>query len=717
MHTGDDKTLYMRKTSVAIQLDGKLDEKAWKQADNVKGFYQYFPFDTSSAEAPTEIKLIYDDDFIYIATICYDIKKGDYVTNSLKRDFRGLGNDGISIILDTFDDRTNAFFFGLSPFNVQREALISNGGNGRNSFALSWDNKWYSATKKYDNYWVGEMAIPFKTIRFKEGATQWGVNFYRIDSKQNERSTWVRIPRNFRIFSLAYTGKMIWDRPLKKPGANVSLIPYTAASITKDHENSGSTDYGGSLGGDAKIAISPSLNLDLTVNPDFSQVEVDQQVTNLDRFELFFPERRQFFLENADLFSDFGTNRIRPFFSRRIGIAKDTVDDVNVANKIHYGLRLSGKLNQDWRVGLLNMQTARDGDIGLKSNNYTVGVIQRRVFRRSNISAFLVNKQSLRDSLTDKFTLTPQNYNRIAGIDYNLATADNKWAGKAFYHRSFDRDNDGGQFAHGVNLEYRHRKYNVGWEHQIVGERYEAEVGFVPRTGFNRITPSFILNYFPNSRYVNEHGPGVLVDFIWDKENGKTDHSFELNYRINFQNTARFEFAFTNDYTFLFSAFDPTRTDSKELPEGTDYHYTSFIGNYESDQRKPLYYELNVSGGQYFNGSRWGFSGNINYRYQPFAIFTLNYSYDRIRLPEPYADADLFLIGPRIDLTFTRNLFLTTFVQYNNQIDNLNINTRFQWRFKPVSDLFIVYTDNYLPRNLKIKNRALVLKLTYWINV
>ncbi len=713
----EENSFVMNKAKSEIQLDGVLDEEAWKNADKADNFHQYFPFDTSYAEAQTKMILTYDDEFIYIATICKDLKSGDYVTSSLKRDYRGLGNDGISIILDTFDDGNNAFFFGLTPYNVQREALISNGGNGRGSFSLSWDNKWYSATKIYDNYWIGEIAIPFKSIRYKEGSTQWGANFYRIDSKQNERSTWVHIPRNFLIFSLAYTGKMIWDQPLEKPGANISVIPYVSGAIDKNHEENENTNYASNIGADAKVAISPSLNLDITVNPDFSQVEVDRQVTNLDRFELFFPERRQFFLENADLFGSFGTARTRPFFSRRIGIARDTVNDVTVANNIHFGLRLSGKINQDWRIGLLNMQTSKDRKIGLESTNYTVGVIQRRLFERSTISAFLVNKQILKDTVSDKFTLNPQLFNRVVGLEYNLATNNNKWAGKLFYHKSFTPGNADKEFVHGLNLEFRERKFNLEWDHQIVGENYSAEVGFVPRKGFNRINPAFRLNYFPNNKLINEHGPGLTYEQIWDNTNGKTDHQLALTYRINFQNTSRLSLQMSNQYTFLFASFDPSRSGGTALPEDSDYSYNNFEASYQSDQRKSVFFETSVSGGEFFNGNIFSFSGNLNYRYQPFAIFSVNYSYDRIRLPKPYAEADLWLIGPKIDLTFTRNLFFTTFVQYNNQQDNLNINARFQWRFKPVSDLFIVYTDNYLPNNFTVKNRGLVVKLTYWINV
>lgn len=202
------------------------------------------------------------------------------------------GIDLLTFVIDPFRDQTTAFLFGINPYGVQREGLISNGGATSDDFDLSWDNKWYLAVQRYDDRWTAEIAIPFSTLRYKEGATVWNINSFRQDSYLNERSVWARIPRNFMPFSLAFSGQMQWDQPLGKPGFNASLIPYVAGNVGKDHLEGSGTTSGFSAGGDAKIAVTLSLNLDLTINPDFSQVEVDQQVTNIDRFEIFFPERR-----------------------------------------------------------------------------------------------------------------------------------------------------------------------------------------------------------------------------------------------------------------------------------------------------------------------------------------------------------------------------------------------------------------------------------------
>ncbi len=716
------------KTDEKITIDGNLDESVWKDAQVADQFMQYFPSDTSYAQVNTEIRMAYDKNNIYIAAKMYNNNPGigKYVTPSLRRDFRGEANDGVSVVFDTFKDKTNAFIFGVNPFGVQREGLISNGGGGRDSFTLNWDNKWHAEAKQFDGYWTAEIAIPFKTLRFKEGLNSWYVNFYRIDSQTGERSTWSPIPRNFSISALAFNRELIWDTPLKKPGANISVIPYVAASQERDFEKGAPKKSNLDYGGDAKIALSSALNLDVTINPDFSQVDVDQQVTNLDRFEIFFPERRQFFLENADLFSDFGVDRMRPFFSRRIGIAKDTVADENIQNKIKYGVRLSGKINNNLRVGVLNMQGEQDRDIGLLSTNYTVATFQQKVFSRSNIGMIFVNKQAFKDSLDGSFTLSPNAYNRIIGLDYNLASLNNRWNGKFFYHRSFDPAQLDSTFATGADIQYSTLKWEVYTTVQNIGAHYNPEVGFARRVDYQRIASSTWHNFYPNSNIIQSHGPGFDFDLYRNQTYGITDYDVNAMYKMRFTNTSSFNVRLRREFVYLFDAFDPTRTESLKLAAGTSYNNNVLMGWYNSNERKRLSYGFNTRLGGYYNGTRLNLGGDVKYRYQPYGVLSMDFSYNRIRLPQPYGSADIFLVGPRFDFTFTKNVFLTTFVQYNSQIENLNINSRLQWRFKPVSDLFIVYTDNYFASSIEHgeafqigqpKYRSLVLKLTYWLNL
>ncbi|HAS59631.1 MULTISPECIES: DUF5916 domain-containing protein [unclassified Algoriphagus] len=704
------------KTSEPIVLDGILDEEIWGPEGWNSNFTQYFPSDTSQAQAQSRVKIAFDDQNIYIAAVMENTGPRKYVSTSLRRDYRGEQNDGISFVFDTFNDKTNAFQFGVNPYGVQREALLANGGARGDDLNLAWDNKWYAKATIFENHWQVEAIIPLSTLRFQDGAQNWNVNFYRIDSHLGERSTWAPIPRNFSIISTAFSRKLIFEEPLRKKSANVSIIPYVAGRTSKNYLEGTSENMTPAVGGDAKIGIGPALNLDLTFNPDFSQVEVDQQVTNLDRFEIFFPERRQFFLENGDLFASFGHPLARPFFSRRIGVDRDENTGQNVQNKIIYGARLSGKITDDWRVGLMNMQTANDEQAGINGKNFSVLALQKKVFNRSNIGLIVVDRESLAAE-NEQGLFNPDDYNRLVGLEYNLASADNRWTGKAFYHRTFEKGVSDETGTFNAYILYNDLHWNWSFSYLDIGENYNPEVGFTPRTDYKRLNPDLSYSFFPKSKYINRHGPKIDFEYLWNDGLGMTDRDIELSYEIRFQSLAQLTFSNTYSYVYLFSPFDPTRTGGERLAAGTDYSTQRFGIDFRSNPRLPFNFSLRSEFGEYFTGNIASIRSEMAIRMGYTANISMNFSYNQIRLPEPQNDANLLLVGPRIDLTFSKNLFWTTFIQYNNQIDNLNINTRLQWRYAPVSDFFVVYTDNYFPGDFIPKQRSLVLKLNYWLNM
>lgn len=722
-------TVNLKRLQDPIVLDGVLDEESWFSGIPADQFWQNFPVDTTQAIGQTEIYMTYDDNTLYVGVKCYSSGE-NYIVPSLKRDFSFRNSDNVSILFDTYNDQTNAFLFGMNAYGVRREALISNGGRGRGDFAESWDNKWFGEAKIHGNYWVAEFAIPFKTLRFTSGGQQWRFNCYRNDTQTNEITTWIRIPRNQIIMDLTYMGDMVWDDPLPKTGKNVSVIPYAIAGVARDFENpeQENAEFTWNVGGDAKVAVTSGLNLDLTVNPDFSQVEVDRQVTNLSRFELFFPERRQFFLENADLFGSFGNRRVNPFFSRRIGIVRDTTTGLNVANPIFYGARLSGKLNDNLRVGLMNMQTAKYDRNGLPGFNYTVAALQYKVFKRSNISFLFVNKQAINGE-KDSELYDP--YNRVAGLEYRLASADNRWAGKFYYHQAITPNDEAHKFSHSAQLFYIRRKYRLEWAHMLVGNGFDAQVGFVPRKDFLLLSPEAGLFFYPKNGPLAQHSINLDYrwiftlgqgDYLFTPKNDLSDRELELSWDFNFKNTARANVQLNNSFIFLFNDFDPTRIQEDDvfLPAGSTYNYTDISVSYNSDFRKAFSYRVQPVIGQFFNGFRAGISGRMSLRLQPYGSIRLNYNYNHIRLDAPFEVSNLWLIGPQVDLSFTKKLFFSTILQYNNQSDNLGVNARFQWRFQPVSDFFIVYTDNYFTNafsQFEGRNRALVAKLTYWLNL
>ena len=708
----DSFSLSVITTDQQIVIDGNLDEDAWKNAAAGSDFWQWFPSDSSLADGRTELYMLRDENYLYVAAVCYTAGD-DFQISSLKRDYRAGGNDNLSLLFDPFNDRRNAFLFGMNAYGVKREALVTDGGSSSESFNSAWDNRWEGASTRYEDRYVCEFAIPFTTLRYLDGSSRWSFNAYRFDTQYNEWSVWTHIPQNQQFYKLSFMGDMLWQDPLGKTGTNVAIIPYATGGIAKDHEASTPAEAVGDIGLDAKVAVTPGLNLDLTINPDFSQVEVDRQQTNLTRFELFLPERRQFFLENADLFGSFGGSAANPFFSRRIGIATDTITGLTVQNRIWGGARLSGKLTDDIRVGVLNMQASRDQDNGLPSYNFGVVAIQKAIKNRSSIGAIMVNKQHFSKEPAED----AEKFNRVFGMDYNYQSFNNRWDGKVFYHRSVSDQQKEKAYSQGGVLNYTGRNIKVEWQHVIVGEGYDAKVGFVPRTGYFGIEPEIEYTFYPQNRSkVVNHGPGISLEAQWTPGFGRSDEELSLFWDFQFAGNERGRVFVERNFTHLFDPFDPTRTDSEELPADQNYTYYQVGAFLSTNQAKKFYHFLIIKYGEFFNGKVAGFDGRTTYRFQPYGTLALSYEINRVRLPNPYASATLLLVGPRLDLTFSKKLFLTALVQYNNQIDNLNVNARLQWRYKSVSDFYLVYTDNYQTENFFVRNRSIVAKVTYWLN-
>ena len=698
-----------------ITLDAELSEDEWKNTKGASGFWQYFPLDSIQAKQQATIKFLFDDDNLYVG-IKVNALANDFIIPSLRRDFSAGGSDNITLLFDTFNDGTNAFIFGTNPYGIKREMLLSGGGSELRGFTMAWDTKWKCKTAIKEDHYIAEMIIPLSAFKYREGETKWRFNSYQFDTQDNERNTWVNIPQNQFIFNLAYMGEMIFEKPLGKSKTPVSIIPYINTITAKDFENDVSqTDL--KFGGDAKFTIGNSLNLDLTINPDFSQVEVDQQVTNLTRFEISLPERRQFFIENSDLFADFGNNRdSNPFFSRRIGIAKDANGNT-IENNIIGGVRLSGKVNNNLRVGLLTMQTAEDIKNEIPTVNNSVITLQQKVFKRSNISVMFINKQATKEY---SFLTDEDKYNRIIGLDYRLASEDNTWVGKYFLHKSFTQGVKDKNYSAGFSTQYFDRDFNVRLSGIYVGDNYESDLGFLRRTDIFKITPKIERTFWPIESTIQKHSFSITPIFIWkpDLNFKNSDYAVISRWQANFKNTGEFTAEMYNRFTYLFSTFDPTGTDGAiALPLDSSYKYTTVSLGYRSDKRKTLSYQIEPSIGTFFNGKKYSFEANLAWRIQPKFSGSLQVNYDKIDLPDPYPDASIWLIGPKVDLTFNKSIFWSAFIQYSSQQKNIGINTRLQWRFAPLSDLFIVYNDNYFSNGFAPRFKSLNLKLTYWLNI
>jgi hypothetical protein len=710
------RTIFVKYTTERIDLDGVLSEGIWGHANKADSFWQFFPTDSIKSKNPTEVKLLYNDSHLYIG-IRAQSKQGNFIINSLRRDFSGSTNDNVSLIFDTFKDGTTAYLFSVNPFGVQREALISGGGsNPADALNPTWDVKWQSEGKVIGNEYILEIAIPFSSLKFREGDQSWRFQTYRWDLQTNEQSAWSNVPQNQLLINLAFLGEMVFEKPLRKNRAPIYLIPYLNALSGRNFSNQSEASSLG-LGVDAKIAIGNGMNLDVTINPDFSNVEVDNMVTNITRFEVSLPEKRQFFIDNNDLFGSFGStyNDAKPFFSRRIGIVRDTLGR-NIENRILGGVRLSGKLDQNWRIGLLNLQTAEDIANRVVSNNNAMFVLQRKVFSRSNIGFFLLNRETL-----GKYEFQNPNslYNRVIGFDYNLASANNTWTGKFYLHKSFQP----GDFSRNLSsqgvLNYNTRFFNIVTDWVYVDKDFRSDLGFIPRTDIFKSGNGISRTFYSQGSVINKVTPRVinLMFFKPSADYKKTDQLIWLNTDIEFKNQSLLSFRYIWNYTYLTTNFDPTRSGAKPLPGNQDYTYQQGYVAYTSKNSSLVTFTGTLTAGQFFNGHNVSLSGITNVRIMPKALISLITNYDYIELPHPYPTTHIVLVSPKVDLTFSKSLFWSTLIQFNNQTNNLGINSRLQYRFAPLSDFYLVYNDNYYTKEFGPTYRSINLKLTYWLNL
>jgi hypothetical protein len=327
----------------------------------------------------------------------------------------------------------------------------------------------------------------------------------------------------------------------------------------------------------------------------------------------------------------------------------------------------------------------------------------------------MVNKDVMRSY--DDSSFTAYHYNRVAGLEYNFANRDNRWNGKAFYHQSFYPGSNMNAATASANISYSSQYLKASMSQSWIGADYIAEAGYIRRTGFFQVSPMISYLFYPSSaKRIISHGPGAEFDVIYDPDMKMTDRQTEVSYTIGFRNKSQFSIDAQEDFVKLDKPYDPTNTGGEKLPAGEQLIWKSASASFTSDFRKLFNYNLNGSYGGYYNGTRWNLSGALNYRVQPYGSIGLTMNYNSIILPAPYSSARLILVGPSMDITFTDKVFLTTFIQYNNQIHNLNMNMRFQWHFAPASDLYIVYTGNSYTEDFRNKNRGLVVKVSYWFN-
>ena len=689
-------------------IDGNiLGEKLWEKVPIIENLRQIKPDYGLPASEKTSIRVAYTNKSFYVAVVCYDKAPDKIVISDSRRDADLNDEDSFLFILDTYNDQQNGFLFGTNASGMEYDAQINNEGEGNFSSNrqqggviggtnINWDASWEVKTESGDYGWSAEFSIPLRSIRFNSGTDKiWGINFQRNISKRSETAYWANLPLGFDIKRLSLAGKMTGIN-LKSP-KNLKVIPYALTQVAQDKTISKINSSRADFGGDIKYSLTPGLTLDLTYNTDFAQVEVDDQQVNLDRFNLFFPEKRPFFLENAGQFSVGSPGEVDLFFSRRIGIG-----DGGSLVPIIGGSRVSGKVGQT-NVGLLSMFTDEveiDGDIGIVKNNYSVARVNHDFAKsRSSLGGLFVNRNGI--GISD-------DYNSVFALDGKLGLG-KKAQITGYISKSSTPGIKSREHAFKILAVYNWNGWNLRAGYTEVGEGFNPEVGFLQRSAFKK--PEFLIfkQWRPNNtgkflevrphvsyrgywNFNNTQETGFLhIDNHWVWESG-----FEIHTGINFTKETVLE-----AFPISLVTIDPGIYDHKEL------QFVMFTNpNNKASFRNRTYI------GGYFGGSRISSSNKVNLRLGDKFNAETNFNYNRLKLPNGLTN--VVITGVRLAYSFTPRMFLQSLVQYNNVSEITSVNARFGWLKNANTGLFVVINivkDNDFLNQLN--NQSITIKYSY----
>jgi hypothetical protein len=665
-------------------IDGNvINDKIWNSIFPITSMTQVTPNFGEPSSEKTEIRLAYTDRNLYVSVVGFDSDPSKIVVSDSKRDADLNDEDSFLFILDTYNDFQNGFLFGTNSDGMQYDAQIDNEGIGNfnpnsrqkggtlGGTNVNWDASWEVKTIKGDFGWSAEFSIPLSSLRFLPGENKtWGLNFQRNISKNSETSFWASLPLGFDIKRVSISGKLK-GLDLKSP-KNLKIIPYTIgnASYQKlDNQTDVSVDL--DAGFDIKYSLTPGLTLDLTYNTDFAQVEVDEQQVNLDRFNLFFPEKRAFFLENAGQFSVGSPGEVDLFFSRRIGIG-----DEGQVVPIKGGGRISGKIGQT-NVGILNMVTDEISDQNIYENNFSVARVNHDFNNsRSSLGVVYVGKNEMGDS--------NKHYNNVYAIDGKLGLG-KKADITGFFSKSDSPGIDSSDHSFKLIANYNWDGWRINAGYTEVGEGFNPEVGFLMRSAFKK--PEFIV--FKQIR-LKDFGPLLEVrphiahrsyfDFQ-DRLVSSWTHidnhwvwpsGFEIHTGVNITSEG---------------VFDAFKISDVEIPSG-EYYHNELQLYIKSNPNTALSFTSRTVVGGYYGGDRFLFSNNIKYRIGNKFNSTLNLDYTKLNLEN--GDINALITGLKLSYSFTPKMYLQSLIQYNNVTNITSVNTRFGMLQTANSGLFIV---------------------------
>lgn len=690
-----------------INVDGVLSESVWAKLPEITDFYNHLPTDEGLATNQTKVKIFHNGEYLFVSAIYNDTTPRRQVS-SLKRDVSIGISDAFIMVLDTQNQEQNGNLFAVNAYGTQVDALVERSSTGY-GLNFSWNAVWRARVSVEKNQKIYEIAIPLKALNFQQNETKFGVQFYVRDIKNNSWTILENVKRNYTTFDLRFTKKFNVRNLPEKTSSRFAITPSSVFNYQNDVSNS-SDETNVKVSLDAQYNLTSSLKLDLTLNPDFSQIDVDQQVTNLTRFSIFFPERRNFFLENADLFSSLGPSDVNPFYSRRVGANSD----------IQFGLKLSGNISPKTRIGVLNVQTNTNEESS--SQNFGAVVAEQQISEEFAVTAFMVNRQE-----TSELRFT-DDYNRVIGTNLNYKSNNNLWTGLVNIGKSLSNDISGDNLFYNTGIWYNKR--TLSWNASIkkVQKNYITDVGFVPRlNNFDAAANRLIREGYAETsigleyRKFYDESKGInWIRFINYDNRNFYDVNWKLNQSSHFLNSAIFfkdlsaiYYVYTYDYIDLKYAFDPLRNGNILTPD--IYRFGVLKLGYNSANNQKFRYRANIQRGGFYNGKRTSGGVYLNYQLLPFANVEVSYDVNALDLRELGSET-FHLTRFTGEIFFNTRLNWTTYIQHNTQIDNFNINSRLQWEYQPLSYLFLVVTDNF-NETIRRKNWGVSFKLSYRFDI
>ena len=630
-------------------IDGEvINDLTWQAIMPFGDLVQTQPIYGQPASEKTEIRIAYTPETFYVSVVCYDSDSQNLVISDARRDANLDNTDAIIFILDTYKDGQNGFIFGTNSLGVEYDAQVDNEGQGNfnanrqqggtiGGFNLNWDASWEVKTQVGDYGWSAEFAIPLRTIRFQSGK-DWGLNFRRNIRKSNEIVYWAAMPIGFNLNRLSLAGTLT-GLDLRSPG-NLKVIPYVLGKLEKDYTDMDpATDFTPEVGGDIKYSITPSLTLDLTYNTDFAQVEVDDQQVNLDRFNLFFPEKRPFFLENAGLFTVGSPGEVDLFFSRRIGIG----DSGNVVPIIG-GARLSGKLNRT-NIGLLSMFTDDVQEAGIEKNNFTVARVNHEFKGRTALGAVLVNRTGLESD---------NDFNRTYAIDGKLGLG-RKARMSGFYARTQDPNDTINAHAFKFQTNYVWNNWEMTASYTEVGQGFNPEVGFLFRSAFRKPEGLVLYHYRPkneNSKIL-ELRPHVSYRAFWNFDGFKETSFLHIDNHWEFKSGLEIH---TGMNVTTEGVLDPFEISDGVIVQPGTYDHTEAQLIFFTNQSNPVSINIRSVAGGSFGGKRYLNSGTLRLRSGNKFNAAFTYQYNKFDLPGGDFTANIF--GSQLAYSFTPQMYL-----------------------------------------------------------